>query len=325
MHQRRRLIKMNKSFLGNEAAFHYIKSHINGDSPGPMIFLGKEGLGKTLAAQDAACYLLHCTYEELIQHPDYYVLDKKQDTIKVEDALELIQHSNISAVYEKKVFHIRHIEKMNVQAQNKILKLLEDRTQNNLFIMTANRDCLLDTIKSRCTIISFQALSETEIRTYLLEQDVIPNDIPLISYLCDFCPYLYEQLQEPFKKFKAMYQQFITLQNKESIFSILHLIKEKDTEHFYDCHAEHYNFILQMFQYIFYHLIQIKLNIRVPEEVIADMKQLNDMFTLPQSYRASRAIEEHRNRWYNNLYTKNDFFDLIREIIQDDPIQWNCL
>ena len=108
---------------------------------------------------DSAC--LECRTCKLIQdqmHPDiiFYPQQKdkaktKTDTVCTEDIVALIEESFIKPVEcEKKVFVILNAQDMTVQAQNKLLKTLEEPPRNVHIVLGATSEfSLLSTIKSR--------------------------------------------------------------------------------------------------------------------------------------------------------------------------------
>ena len=93
---------------------------------------------------------------------------------------------------EKRVYIINHAEKLNIAAANSILKFLEEPESNIIAILiTDNRYQLLDTIVSRCQIVSFHNSFNVEnnkfytlLRTMLSNPTVeVMNDDDLESYL----------------------------------------------------------------------------------------------------------------------------------------------
>ncbi|MBQ3047781.1 MAG: AAA family ATPase, partial [Clostridia bacterium] len=82
-------------------------------------------------------------------HPDVFIVN--QPSIKVEDANNLISKLSTLPVYNsKKVFIILNAENINEIAQNKLLKSIEEPSNNVLFIFTTTKtDKLLPTIMSR--------------------------------------------------------------------------------------------------------------------------------------------------------------------------------
>lgn len=76
---------MNKNFIGNDDAFLNLDSYARSPNPGPLILLGKRGLGKRQAAMDVIAQLMECDSGKLYKEPDFFLLDRQQDIIKVED------------------------------------------------------------------------------------------------------------------------------------------------------------------------------------------------------------------------------------------------
>ena len=74
-----------------------------------------------------------------------------RDTLTVKDVREFLQKSNLASVGEKKLFIIGDMNNMNHQAQNKMLKTIEDTTDTFL-LLASNDNNILNTIKSRCVI-----------------------------------------------------------------------------------------------------------------------------------------------------------------------------
>ena len=108
---------MDKTFIGNDEAFLNLNSYAMSQNPGPLILLGKRGLGKRQAAMDVIAQLMGCGSDELYKNPDFFLLDRQQDTIKVEDVLALLDKSSLAALKGKKFFLVCNSENMNVQAQ----------------------------------------------------------------------------------------------------------------------------------------------------------------------------------------------------------------
>lgn len=84
-------------------------------------------------------------------HPDLKVYPTK-DRLLVADSEEIVFESAVKPIFAgKKVFIIREIDKAMEQAQNKLLKTLEEPENNVYFILTtSNVDLVLPTIRSRC-------------------------------------------------------------------------------------------------------------------------------------------------------------------------------
>ena len=77
-------------------------------------------------------------------------------------------------VSSKKVFVINDSDKMTTEAQNCLLKTLEEPPEYiTIILIGTNENAFLSTIKSRCTIIHFQDIPEDKIQKYLSEKEGI--------------------------------------------------------------------------------------------------------------------------------------------------------
>lgn len=77
---------------------------------------------------------------------------------------------------QKTVIIMTGIESMKKEAANAFLKLLEEPSENLMFILTTdNTEALLPTIISRCQHIQFSPLKTKEIEQALIEQDGLPE------------------------------------------------------------------------------------------------------------------------------------------------------
>lgn len=80
---------------------------------------------------------------------------------------------------KKKVVVISDAHKLNIESQNALLKILEEPSQDLLFILeTHSLESLLSTIKSRCWIINFPPLNRDEVYKFFFSQykDKIPQE-----------------------------------------------------------------------------------------------------------------------------------------------------
>lgn len=117
---------------------------------------------------------------------DWYLsigIEKKQGIISVNEAKEITNKLSLKS-YEGgyKVMIIWMADKMNVDTANKLLKLLEEPPQQTVFILiTEDENAILDTIRSRCQILHFPAMSEQKIKEGLIEQGVDENDATRIA------------------------------------------------------------------------------------------------------------------------------------------------
>lgn len=119
---------------------------------------------------------------------DWYKLlgvDNKQGLISVREAEEIVKALALKSFEGGyKVMIIWMPEKMNNECANKLLKLIEEPPSKTLFILVSeDEEQLIDTIRSRCQIIHFPPLSETDIANGLIrDYDVNSNEAQKIAH-----------------------------------------------------------------------------------------------------------------------------------------------
>ena len=120
-----------------------------------------------LDAKDDSCNKCKaCIMFDDSNHPDYYEINKEDtESIKIDEIREMQEK-----IYEKpitsskKVYVINNAEKMTVEAQNCLLKTLEEPPEFVSIILVSNNDNnLLTTIKSRCTKVAFTEENQKEL------------------------------------------------------------------------------------------------------------------------------------------------------------------
>ena len=112
-------------------------------------------------------------------HPDViWVSHEKPNTIGVDDIRQQINRDvDIKPYYgPKKIYIIPECEKMTVQAQNALLKTLEEPPAYALILLlTTNADLMLPTILSRCVVLRMRPVKDRQIEEFLMNNLQIPD------------------------------------------------------------------------------------------------------------------------------------------------------
>lgn len=98
--------------------------------------------------------------------------ENKQPVIGTEESGEILKKLSLTTFEgEYKIMIIWMAEKMNLQAANKLLKILEEPPDKTLFLLvTENEDQLLRTIVSRTQLLKMSRLSDEELRAAIMER-----------------------------------------------------------------------------------------------------------------------------------------------------------
>lgn len=149
------------------------------------ILAGEAGMGRKSLAHAFALTLLcekgksqpcmecHACKQVLSgNHPDLiHVTHEKPASIGVDDIREQINDTIMIRPYSSyyKIYIVDEAEKMTVQAQNALLKTIEEPPSYAVIILlTTNPDGFLPTILSRCVQLKLKPLQDSVIREYLV-------------------------------------------------------------------------------------------------------------------------------------------------------------
>ena len=118
-------------------------------------------------------FILENPYGGLFDWYKFLGAEKKQGEIRVDDAQEVLKKLSLKS-YEGgyKVLIIWMAEKMNISASNKLLKLIEEPTDKTLLILVAEEEeSIIQTIRSRCQVLHFNALPENVVVENLMAKE----------------------------------------------------------------------------------------------------------------------------------------------------------
>ncbi|MBF4784981.1 ATP-binding protein, partial [Clostridioides difficile] len=144
------------------------------------MFEGMDGIGKKKFADELSKLLLD--YENLENSPDYVLIKPDGNSIKIAQIRNLQSDIVIRPHKDYKIYIINNAEKMTVEAQNALLKTLEEPPNYAIIILvTNNKESLLETIKSRCDIIKFSPIPIEDLKRYLINTGIEEERAQLLA------------------------------------------------------------------------------------------------------------------------------------------------
>lgn len=185
--------------LGHEQTILHMKHAIEMDKVShAYIISGEKGSGKKLLADifartlqcekkgtEACMECQSCKQAVSLNQPDIIrVIHEKPSTISVEDIRTQVNGDIMIRPYSSpyKIYIVDEAEKLSVQAQNALLKTIEEPPGYAvILLLTANAGMLLQTIRSRCVILELKPVSSEAVKKYLMEQLEVPE------YHADIC------------------------------------------------------------------------------------------------------------------------------------------
>ena len=182
-----------KDIVGHEQIIWHLKNAVStGKISHAYMFNGEQGSGKKLLANLFAMTLKceeggtepcmkcrSCRQALTGNHPDIIrVSHEKPNTIGVEDIRGQVNGDIQIRPYngKYKIYIISDADRMTVQAQNAILKTIEEPPGYAVLMLLANNaDMMLPTILSRCVRLNLKAVKDGDIKEYLMKNLQIPD------------------------------------------------------------------------------------------------------------------------------------------------------
>ena len=189
--------------MKNEDLFNYqyeaMRLLINGFDKDRMVHAylldGEAGTGsidaakymaKKLICKNAPCMSCgDCKRIDSDTHLNVLYIEPIGDMIKKEQIENLIHEFSMSSLDGMpQIYIIKDADKMNVAAQNSLLKFLEEPNPNHFaFLTTSNYKKLLDTIVSRCQFIHFKPIPKKYLMEKLIDYGVEVDISYIVSHL----------------------------------------------------------------------------------------------------------------------------------------------
>ena len=188
-----------KDIVGHEQIIEHLKTAIEmGKVSHAYILNGPDLSGKMMIAEAFARALLcekqdpdgcgecrSCRQSDDRNNPDIiYVKHDKPNTISVDDIRTQLNNDIVIKPYSNqyKIYIVDEAEKMNQQAQNALLKTIEEPPAYAvIMLLTTNADSFLQTIRSRCITLNLKSVKNDVIKSYLMTEKKIPD------YQADVC------------------------------------------------------------------------------------------------------------------------------------------
>lgn len=257
-----------ENIIGNDNIKNTLIDNINKNKIlNSYMFVGQDGIGKKKFAEEFSKMIL-CLSEEKdncnkcescvkfisMNHPDYLEIQPDGNYIKIAQIRQMQEEIYKKPIIsEKKVFIINDAEKMTEEAQNSLLKTLEEPPEYiAVILIVSNENLLLNTIKSRCMKLYFNNISKEQILTYINNNKIIEKPTENLLDMCNGSIGKAEKISKNINYYIEVEKLINKLVNN-NYDSIIQLMKEstilyKSKDNIYD--------ILEYMIVIFYNLIR---------------------------------------------------------------------
>lgn len=318
-----------RDIVGHKDIIRYMQSAVKEKKVShAYIINGERGSGKKLLAELFATTLMcekqgiepcnechSCKQAESGNHPDIIrVRHEKPNTISVEDVRTQVNNDVQIKPYQGpyKIYIIAEADLMTVQAQNAILKTIEEPPEYAIFLLlTENADKLLPTITSRCVMLKLRNIKDVLIKKYLMETMEIPD------YKADVCMAFAQgnigraKMLASSEHFNEIYNdavQLLTYMNEMEHSEIVKAIKRINA---YKLEINDYLDIIMIW---FRDVLMYKATLDVDKVVFKDQLNAIKERTEKSSYEGIETILESLEKAKARL-NANVNFDLVMELL----------
>ncbi|HZG60899.1 MAG TPA: DNA polymerase III subunit delta' [Anoxybacillus sp.] len=237
------------------------------------LFEGQRGTGKKdvsiLFAKSLFCInrngykpcnnCINCRRIDSGNHPDVHVIEPDGQSIK-KAQIEALQaeFSKTGVESNRKLYIIEHADRMTVNAANSLLKFLEEpNSQTVAILLTEQYHRMLNTIVSRCQVLSFKPLPPNAIADYLKEQHIPSHFALLAAYVTNNREHALELSRDDwFAQARKIVLQLYEALHKNYL-QALFIVQEQWIQHFAE--KQQIDLGLDLLLYLYKDLIYIQL------------------------------------------------------------------
>ena len=306
--------------IGHDTIKEHLKKAIESDHVShAYILTGETGMGRKSLANAFAMTLLcekgksepcmechACKQVMSSNHPDLiFVGHEKPGSIGVDDIREQINDTIMIRPYSSyyKIYIVDEAEKMTVQAQNALLKTIEEPPAYAIImLLTTNQEAFLPTILSRCVQLKLKPLKDSVVKSFLMgslgikesRADIyaafargnLGRAIHLAS--SEEFQFLYSELLHMLKHLKEM-----------DIMELLFYIKKMKDENLdiYDC----LDFMQLWYRDVLMYKVTQDINLLIFREEFNTMKEMSAASAYDGIERILKAIDKARIRLEANV------------------------
>ncbi len=193
-----------KDIIGQDQIKKHLQESIKkGSLSHAYIINGETGSGRRLLASaltktllcenrteqgDACGKCKSCLQADSGNHPDVRFISHEKASIGIDDIRSQLINDITIKPYSSthKIYIIPHANKMTEQAQNALLKTMEEPPEYaTILLLTENSQNLLQTIISRCIVLNTEPLRQEEITQYLMKNlQMEPEQAKIAAGFC---------------------------------------------------------------------------------------------------------------------------------------------
>ncbi len=243
-----------------------------------------------------------------------YISHEKPNTIGVEDIRTQINGDIDIKPYSspRKIYIMNEGEKMTVQAQNALLKTLEEPPEYAvILILTTNVDELLPTILSRCVVLNMKPVTDAQVKKFLMEELGVPD------YKANICVAFARgnigkaKLLASSEEFEKVKDEAITLAKHINDMEINEIVKaiKKISEYKFDVN-DYLDILSVWYRDVLLFKATKDINSLIFKEEIQQIMKVSDRSTYEGIETIVNALQQAKRRLESNVN-----FDLTMELL----------
>lgn len=284
------------------------------------LIIGEDGIGKSLIAKKFAMNILGVKVEK--SYIDIIEYRTNKESFGIDNVREIINEANKKPYeFDKKVIIIYGGEKLTSQAQNALLKTIEEPPKGVFIILLSNNsESILDTIKSRCQIYRLWPLSKDEMYEFIniSYNDIKTEQAKVLLSFCEGIPGRIEKLinDESFKEIRLIVIELlkeISTNNSELVLKYSDIFcKFKGRE----------NDILSVFKTFIRDIIvhkEIKGHMDILNlDKINDIEEIASVISYKKLEKISQIIDKTRKDLKSNINLWAAFSSMLISILEEE-------
>ena len=243
-----------------------------------------------------------------------YISHEKPNTIGVEDIRVQINGDIAIKPYSspRKIYIINEGEKMTPQAQNALLKTLEEPPEYAvILILTTNVEAMLPTVLSRCVVLNMKPVSDRLVKKYLMEQLAVPDYKANISVAFARGNIGKAKMLASSEEFEKVKDEAITLVKNINDMEISEIVKaiKKISEYKFDVN-DYLDILMAWYRDVLLFKATKDVNSLVFKEDIQQIMRMSDRSTYEGIEQIVNALQSAKKRLEANVN-----FDLTMELL----------
>ena len=248
-------------------------------------------------------------------HPDIiYVTHEKPNVISVDNIRQQVNGDIAIKPYSspRKIYIINEGEKMTPQAQNALLKTLEEPPEYAvILILTTNVEAMLPTVLSRCVVLNMKPVSDRLVKKYLMEQLAVPDYKANISVAFARGNIGKAKMLASSEEFEKVKDEAITLVKNINDMEISEIVKaiKKISEYKFDVN-DYLDILMAWYRDVLLFKATKDVNSLVFKEDIQQIMRMSDRSTYEGIEQIVNALQSAKKRLEANVN-----FDLTMELL----------